>query len=344
MEVAAMDLIVGCLHTAFPMGDVTRVGEARRHAALLAESAALDDTAAGRLALVVTELGNNLVRHAKGGQLLIAARPGSGEVEVISMDDGPGIPDIARSMGDGYSTGGTPGTGLGAVRRLAQDFDMHSAMGEGTVAVARIRNSGAVRAAAGKQRVECAGISTAAPGETVCGDAWAVGLDGSGGSVMVADGLGHGPDAAEASLAALEVFGIDPACGLAEMMERTHAHLRSTRGAAVSVMRLDAANDTIVSCGAGNVMGRIVSGVSDKSLLAQHGTAGVQVRKPEETVTAWPAHALLVVHSDGIESRWSTSRLMPVLGRDPSLAAAILMRDHCRGRDDATVVVLRRKE
>ena len=51
----------GTPHVPFPMGDASRVGEARRHAAQLAARLALDDTTAGRLALVVTELGNNLV-------------------------------------------------------------------------------------------------------------------------------------------------------------------------------------------------------------------------------------------------------------------------------------------
>lgn len=339
-----MELVLGALHTAFPMDDATRVGEARRHAAGLSASADLDEIAAGRLAIVVTELGNNLLRHAKDGRLLLAARAASGIVEVISIDHGPGIPDIARSLHDGYSTGGTPGTGLGAVRRLSQEFDIHSAVGEGTVIVARVRGANAPPAGEEPHGVACAGIAIAAPGETVCGDAWAAGLNGTRGAIMVADGLGHGPDAAEASLAALEVFGVDPMADLDEMMERTHSHLRNTRGAAVSMMRLDAVDNSVRSCGAGNVMARIVSGASDRSVLSQHGTAGIQIRKPEEARTAWPPHALLVVHSDGIESRWPATRLMPVLGRDPSLAAAILMRDHCRGRDDATVVVLRRKD
>ncbi len=338
-----MDVIRGTLHTAFPMEDTSRVGEARRHAALLASSANLDETSAGRLAIVVTELGTNLVRHATQGRLLLAARPGSGRVEVISIDNGPGIADIARSLGDGYSTGGTPGTGLGAVRRLSQEFDLHSAMGEGTVLVARIVSSSASRQPAESHAVTCAGICTAAPGEIVSGDSWAAGFNGTLGSVMVADGLGHGPDAAAASLSAIEVFATNPRARPAELLERSHSHLRSTRGAAVSAMLLDTSDNTISSCGAGNVVARVISGNSDRSLLSQHGTAGIQMRKPEEATTAWPPHALLVVHSDGIETRWNGARLMPVLGRDLTLAAAILVRDHCRGRDDATVVVLRRQ-
>jgi hypothetical protein len=92
------------------------------------------------------------------------------------------------------------------------------------------------------------------------------------------------------------------------------------------------------------VIGRLVSGVEDRTLLTQHGTAGVTIRTPEETSADWPAHALVVVFSDGIESRWKPDLLRGVLGRDPAVAAALLMRDHCRGRDDATVAVLRRKD
>jgi hypothetical protein len=96
--------------------------------------------------------------------------------------------------------------------------------------------------------------------------------------------------------------------------------------------------------GAGNVIGRIVSGVEDRTLLSQHGTVGVTIRTPEETGIAWPPHALLVVCSDGIETRWKPELVRPVLLRDPAIAAALVLRDHCRGRDDATVAVLRRPD
>jgi anti-sigma regulatory factor (Ser/Thr protein kinase) len=342
MEVAAVDFVGGVQHTAFPMGDPSRVGEARRHAAGLADIAQLDETAEGRLALVVTELGNNLVRHAREGRLLLAASPGSGEVEVISIDRGPGIPDVPRSLFDGYSTGGTPGTGLGAVRRLAQEFDMHSVAGEGTVIVARIHAATYRKPRA--HAVQYRGIAVAAPGEMVCGDSWGASLHADGGTVVLADGLGHGPEAAVASLAAVEAFRAGPDAAPRELLERTHEALRRTRGAAVLMLELDAGSSTIRSSGAGNVMARVVSGVVDRTILSQHGTAGVQIRRPEQVATEWAAHGLLVVHSDGLESRWQPDRLLPVLGRDPTLCAAILLRDHCRGRDDVTIVVARRRD
>jgi hypothetical protein len=297
---------------------------------------------AGRVALVVTELGNNLVRHAYHGALLIACKPERAEIEILAIDRGPGIGDVARSMSDGFSTGGTPGTGLGAVQRLSTEFHMHTAVPDGTVMVSRLRPANA--AIAPSHGVVVAGLSVAIIGEQVCGDSWAVALDGTAASVLVADGLGHGPDAAEASQAAIDVFATNPQADPRETIRVTHGRLRSTRGAAVTVLHLDAAAGIVRSCGAGNVTARVVSGDTDRTVLTQHGTAGVQIRTPEEARHSWPPHALVVMHSDGLESRWSPQRLFPVLGRDPMLAAALLLRDHSRGRDDATVVVLRRAD
>ena len=332
-------MILGTLHAAFPMGDASRVGEARRHAALLAGECGFDDVEAGRLALVVTELATNLVRHARHGRLWLSARRNRREVEVLAVDDGPGMHDVERALGDGYSTGGTPGTGLGAVRRLAQDFDLHTSTPGGTIVLARVR---ADAASAGAARVGA--VSLAAPHEIVCGDGWGFAQQGDLTSLMVVDGLGHGPLAAEAAQAALETFAEDPLLAPRQMLERAHQALRRTRGAALMVLQADGAAGTVRSAGAGNVVGRLVSGVSDRTLLCQHGTAGVTIRSPEETTTPWPEHALLVVCSDGIETRWKGEVLMPLLGRDPALAAALLARDHSRGRDDATVAVLRRKD
>lgn len=334
-------MIRGTFHTVFPIGDASRVGEARRHSAELAHDCGLDEVETGRLALIVTELATNLLRHARHGRLLISSRKERSEVEVVAIDEGPGIADIERCMGDGFSTAGTSGTGLGAVRRLAQEFDLHSSVPGGTIVLAR------VRAAAAPQRPESAAwvgaISLAAPGERVCGDGWSFALAGDDTAIMVVDGLGHGPDAAEAADAALDAFSENPLEGPRSLLERTHARLRTTRGAAVMVLQADAAGGTVRSAGAGNVVARLVSGTSDRTILTQHGTAGVTIRTPEEVSNAWPQHALLVVCSDGIETRWRPEVLAPVLGRDPTLAAALLARDHSRGRDDATVAVLRRR-
>src|SRR5215210_5456260 len=88
---------------------------ARRVAVELAQKVGLDESAVASVALVVTELATNLVKHAKQGQLLIRPLGAEGNegVEVLSLDKGPGIPDVGRALADGFSTAGSPGTGLG---------------------------------------------------------------------------------------------------------------------------------------------------------------------------------------------------------------------------------------
>ncbi|MET0310776.1 MAG: anti-sigma regulatory factor [Burkholderiaceae bacterium] len=330
---------MGGLHTAFPMDDMSRVGEARRFAAQLSANEGFGEVDAGRLALVVTELGTNLVKHATGGRLLLSVRRPGAEIEAVSIDAGPGISDIGRCMGDGFSTGGSPGTGLGALRRMADDFDIHSSVPGGTVVVARVRREGVAPV---EGSIRFGAIALPAPGETVCGDGWALAEEGGEVAVLMADGLGHGPQAAEASQAAAAVFGKNPFTAPAAVLEEAHGVLRMTRGAAVTVYKAQATDGTLRSAGAGNVVTRVISGVSDKTVLSQHGTIGVQVRRIEEVGAEWPPHAVIVTHSDGIQTRWPGSVAAPLLGRDPTLLAAVLIRDFCRGRDDATVLVLRR--
>jgi anti-sigma regulatory factor (Ser/Thr protein kinase) len=327
------------------MGDPSCVGEARRHATRLATEMEFGEVDAGRVALVVTELGTNLVKHARSGRLLIATRQHGEdlrELEILSLDEGPGIANMERSMSDGFSTAGSPGTGLGALRRLADDFDIHSSVPGGTVAIARVRprNRNSERSVMFRLGV----VALCAPGETVCGDGWVFASEASKAAVMLADGLGHGPDAYEAAQAAVRQFCRSPFSTLTKMIEESHAVLRATRGAALSVARLDSGDASIRSVGAGNVIMRVISGVADRTLLSQFGTVGVQIRKPEEVTIEWPRHAMLVAHSDGIQARWPARQVTALLGRDPGLVAGLLVRDFCRGNDDATVVVIRRKE
>lgn len=332
-----MPFIAGRTHAVFPIADASRVGEARRHAAALAARCEFDETLAGRLAIVVTELATNLLRHAKEGRMLMAAS--AHEVEVIAIDRGPGIEDVRRSTADGFSTGGTPGTGLGAVKRQSHDFDLHSVPGEGTVIVSRLRSAAAPDPAP-DEPLRVAGIATCAPGEFMCGDSWGAHIDGERATLMVADGLGHGEAAAQASRDAVAIFRAEKGASPRGVLESAHRALRTTRGAAVAVFDADRAQGKLTYAGAGNIVSRAVSGISDRTLLTQHGTVGMQMRRTEESTAEWPEHAVLVVHSDGVESRWAAQRIVPLLGRDPVLIAAVLLRDHCRGRDDATVVVL----
>jgi anti-sigma regulatory factor (Ser/Thr protein kinase) len=335
-------------HFVVAVAETSQVGEARRHATRLAESIGLGESDAGRVALVATELATNLVHHAQGGRLMLAARaadafgePMPADVEMIAVDDGPGMGDVNACLRDGYSTAGTPGTGLGAVQRMADDVSISSTPGRGSIVLARVRARTAAKPAA-RPALRIGAISLPAPGESVCGDAYAIRVAGHGARVLVADGLGHGPGAAEASTVAVQVFDGAPRDAPAQLLERAHAPMRATRGAAAAMAQLDAAAGTLAFAGAGNICGRIVSGVGDRTLLSQHGTLGLQIRRLVDSPYEWPEHALLVMHSDGVATRWTLSETTGLIQCDPSVIAAWLLREHRRPRDDATVVVIRR--
>jgi len=331
-------------HLDIAVSEQSQVGEARRAASRLATDHELDETVVGRIAIIATELGNNLWRHAGRGRLLVGCRRTDAgcRFEMLSIDGGPGM-DVARCLRDGYSSGGTPGTGLGAVQRLSTDFSAFSAPGQGTVILSRTWVPAANAASAGAQRapVAFAGICLAAPGEIVSGDAWDIRLHAGKAAVVVADGLGHGPSAADAAAEMLRLFAAAQGSPAA-ILERAHPLMRGTRGAAVAIAELDPAAGTVTYAGAGNIAGRMISGVEDRSMMSQHGTLGVQIRKLQDVAYAWSDHAVVVLHSDGLATRWSLAEVGGILQCDPAVIAGWLLRDHTRGHDDVTVVVLKR--
>jgi anti-sigma regulatory factor (Ser/Thr protein kinase) len=348
MEVRAAAMAQPC-HIALDVRESSQIGYARRQAAQWADTLGFDAEGAGRVALVATELGTNLVRHAGGGRLLIgAARGGQGQplVELISLDQGPGIRDLDASMVDGFSTAATPGNGLGAVRRLSAEFDIHSTCPGGTVVLARVgdrlAHPGTVPVRSTDAYV-AATIALAAPGETVCGDAWSLAADDARVALLMADGLGHGPDAATAAVAAVTTFDKAPFAAPPQVLEHMHAALRSTRGAAVALAQVDLEARTVRLAGAGNVVMRLVSGLEDRSLVTQHGTVGVQLGRVQVSEYALPLHALVIMHSDGITTRWNFDAVPGILQHHPALIAAWILREHSRGRDDATVLVLKKR-
>ncbi|MFB3854743.1 MAG: SpoIIE family protein phosphatase [Vicinamibacterales bacterium] len=324
--------------------DATQVGEARRAAAQVCEVVGFDAGRSGQVAIVVTELATNLVKHAHGGELLMGPLEGHGVsgIEILSVDRGPGLSNPGECMRDGYSTSGSPGTGLGAIRRISSHFDMFTAPGAGTIVLSRIWEGRRVSKMP-EPAFEVGAVCLPAPGEAVSGDSWAV-RHGSGMALLVvADGLGHGPAAAEASAAAVDAFERGVSSSPGAMVERLHAALRGGRGAAVAVAELRADSRIVRYAGVGNISGVIVTPEWSRSLISYNGTAGVTARKIQEFTYPWPENALLVMHSDGIATRWTLDAYPGLRARDPSVIAAVLARDHARGRDDLTVLTARER-
>jgi anti-sigma regulatory factor (Ser/Thr protein kinase) len=320
----------------------SQVSAARAAARELAAASGLDETDAHRAGLVATELATNLVKHAHaGGELLlrvVASASAGGELELLAVDRGPGIVDVGRSLADGHSSAGSMGSGLGAIRRLSNTFDLYSAPSAGTVVLSRIRPP---RAPVADGAIHCGVVSVPKPGESVCGDGWVVDIEGETAVVAVADGLGHGAGAREASAAALAIVSRRSGAGLPDTLQQIHAGIRHTRGAACAIARLSRHAPTIAFAGVGNVAGVIADDRGMRHAVSSKGTLGHYAGTFREFQYPWSPTSVLIVHTDGLGTHWTFDRYPGLLRRHPSVIAAVLYRDSSRQRDDVTVLVVR---
>ena len=320
----------------FPIDDPSRVAEVRRAAAAITQEEGLDEAQAGRAALVVSEICTNLLKHAQNGEVFLStlsdlSGPG---IEILAIDRGPGMTDVARCLADGYSSGKTPGTGLGAIVRQSQQFDIHSEHGRGTVLVARVQGPQASATKVGA-------VAKPVAGEEVCGDAWSCREREGELAVIVADGLGHGVMAARASAEAISVFERTLDWSPMAVLQRVHGSLRSTRGAAVAVAYLNCASGMVRYAGLGNIAGALIGAGKPVMMISHNGTAGYHSPRLQEFSYELPPNGMIIMHSDGLHTNWNLDHYPGLRGRDPSIIAGVLYREAARKRDDACVVVVR---
>ncbi len=328
------------------LSDSSQAGEARRTATRAARRAGFDQTVCGSAAIVASELASNALRHAGGGEMLINTTNGSAlkSIEMVAIDRGPGMADPARCMTDGYSTANSLGHGLGAIRRLSTMMDIYSAPARGTAVYARIEvQQGAVTAPV--QEPSWWALSIPAPGETECGDGWHLAQTQALLSAAVADGLGHGPLAAKAANAAMAAFLRSPFASPERYLMSAHEEVRATRGAALACAQVDMKRRKLLFAGVGNISASLFSNStqSEKALTSHNGTIGLQLTRVQQFEYSVLEDDLLLMHSDGLTSRWKLADYPGLSRRSPALIAAVLYRDFNRGRDDATILVVRLK-
>jgi hypothetical protein len=291
------------------------------------------------VALVVTEALTNVMRHGGGGAFTARAMAhgDAAGIEMLAIDSGRGMADFTHSSRDGVTSGTTPGTGLGAIGRLTDEFDVLTAPDGGTI----LRMVVWDREAVPRRSYDVGSILVPKMGETACGDAWAMEEHRDGVTFMVVDGLGHGPDASRAAHNALDVLRAHPDASAIRLLELAHGRLRATRGAAIAVMRHERDRGELAFAGVGNISAAIVEGGTRRAMVSHNGIVGHNMHKSQEYRYPWPRGALLVAHSDGLETHWDLAAFPGVVARHPSLAAAALFRRHSRKRDDVVVVVAR---
>ena len=324
-----------------PLADGSSVGEARRAGMRLGSTLGLDEVKNGELGIIITEAARNAVLHGKEGQLVVAGESSndSVNVDILALDRGAGIKDIARAFEDGYSTAGTPGTGMGAIRRKADVMDLFTGA-DGTAVLATVKQ---IARAATNGNLELGVIVGPYPGETVSGDGIAWRRDPERTAILAVDGLGHGPFAAEAADEAIKIFHQHGLKEPGEILDRVHDALKKTRGAAVAVAEIRPAGATLTYTGVGNIAATLITGTQSRSLISHNGIVGHHMHRIQEFKVNWPQSGVLIMHSDGLQQRWDLAKYPGLAMRKASLIAGVLFRDFRRDKDDASVVVVKER-
>lgn len=326
--------------TWFRIDDRAGDGRVRRAAVALAERLGFSEGRTAEVAIVATELTTNVARHAGGGAIAVrrlsrASGAVTGGIALLAVDAGPGMTDAAARAVDGESTAGSLGIGLGAVQRLATSAQTYSLPGRGTVIDVAMSPAGSY-----VEPDHAAALARPMTNEEVCGDAYLVVSEGPRRIVVLADGLGHGPLAAVASQAAIQVAIEKPEAGPAEMIADMHRRIRHSRGAAVAVAEIDLEKATVDFAGVGNVSGWVVDHDGRRGMPSQPGiVGGGSIKSIRHTTYPLSPGAIVVLHSDGLTEKWDLGSYPGLRTRPPIVVAAVLMRDAGIRHDDASVVV-----
>lgn len=320
--------------------ETAAIAAVRRSAASAAAALGFDEARVAEVGIVASELATNLVRHAGGGTMVLRSSTppvGAPELRLLAVDSGPGRRNIAAMIADGASSIGTLGIGLGACARIANHFDVYSVPGIGTIVELLVRET------SGEQvdPPRVASLTRPLTNEAPCGDTAAYVVTGDRAVAMLADGLGHGTLAAQASRRAAEVFEQHASLAPAVILGRVHDALTSTRGAAVSVLAHDFASGEVTHAGVGNVAARLVGDTVSRTLAPQPGIVGHRMPRVRALSSPVETARVALLHSDGLTQRRDLDELPGVLDRSPGIVCAALTRSAASGRDDSGVIVMR---
>ena len=337
--------------------DLAQVGTARRAVHRFAGDLGFGETELAELDIVVQEIGTNAAHYATNGGWLHYTTPlgACTGLELFYWDTGPGIYDLDRAIRDGVSTSGSLGAGLGAIRRLMDEFEVYSTLpvssrltprrtSHGTALLARKwldrGEDGATQHACEEAR-RFGAWSRPHPGEELSGDAYFIRRRGRQMLLAVIDGLGHGQGAKEAADAAVEQLDEWMGEPLNELLFELHGALRTTRGAVAGVAVIDQENWRFSYSGVGNIMVRVFNSPEHASPVSANGTLGARFDRARVWSFPWAEGTTIMLATDGLSTKWDVQDYPGLLQRSPQLLAGVLMRDYGRDTDDATILVAR---
>jgi anti-sigma regulatory factor (Ser/Thr protein kinase) len=335
--------MVSATHTSLIVPDRSYVAGVKKEIRRLAVHAGFGQKKIDEIDILVSELTSNLIKHAKEGEILagiVTDRQGKG-LELIVIDNGPGISDPERMMKDGVSTKGTLGNGLGAIRRLSDHFEIYSLRDWGTVLLSRVYLKKEADIGGQRSLLTVRPLVVAKLGELVSGDG-SYGFMASDGAyrLLVADGLGHGPEAQRAVLEAVAAFREFESDSPVEILRHIHGAIRKTRGIVAAAVVIAPGRKIWKFCGIGNIATRFTGLHQTRSYLSFNGIVGHNIPGSlyDQEVSQQDFQQVTLC-SDGIRSRWQQMRLVEIARQDLIVQAAAIYKDFARRTDDMSIII-----
>jgi anti-sigma regulatory factor (Ser/Thr protein kinase) len=328
----------------FEITDASDVGRLRRAVVDMAKTEGLSDESCGKLAIISNEISTNILKHSKAkGDVIIRKinTENAMAFEMIGIDKGVGIKNINNAIKDGYSTAGSSGSGLGAIKRLSDDFDIFSNLNNGTAILSRVyHNKSLINIE--KENLNNSGvISIQKPGQEICGDDWCIEKYKDKILILIVDGLGHGYGAYKASHQAVSFFRNNINLNIEDLIFKLDEDLIGTRGAVLSIASIDLKNNNMHYVGVGNISAKIISGSKHQSLISFDGMVGGNLLNVKKFSYDLPENSILVMNTDGLRQNITLEGYPGLLNKSASLISSVLYRDNVRGNDDSAIIVFK---
>lgn len=336
--------MVDATHISFTADDRSYFSLIKKEIHRMATEGGISTARINALDLIVAEMTSNLFKYSNDGELLIGVfnNGGSPYVELISIDNGPGMMNPAKMMQDGISTSNTLGHGLGSMKRLSDTFELYSQIGWGTIVLSRVYNE--PDKVKSKDKVIMRPLVVYKPGEKTSGDGFVYKKTDKYVKMMLADGLGHGPEANKAVNEAANAFKVFPDYSPTETIRFIHNAIKKTRGAVVNVVCYDFERKVWTSTGVGNIAARMSGPVNFKNHMSYNGIMGHNIPNTMNDQD-YPAdeYNQVMLCSDGIKTRIDMARYPLMYKYDLTILAAAIYKDHARRNDDMSVVIAKVK-
>jgi anti-sigma regulatory factor (Ser/Thr protein kinase) len=344
MEIKREDILILTIETD------ADVGTCRRKAVNIASKIGFDEIKTGEVAILVSELVTNVLKHGGGkGKLQVRkidGKNGKTGIEILCCDGGTGIANLDIALDDGYTEKQSLGIGLGTIRRFSDIFELATTnenevnFAKGLDHCLRIVKWLPENVWKGTNRKLVTGAhSRSKQGELLNGDTYIISqLSPDKTLAAVIDGLGHGKDAHLAANLIKEQILINSGLDTQDLILYAHEAAKGTRGAVIGLLMIDTSTSNLVFVGIGNIEGFILSATGKKNLISYGGILGHNIRSPRTFEFPFIAGDTVCLYSDGINARWNTNDIN--WNEHPQKIADYLVNQFSRPNDDTTVLII----